>query len=64
MNTGIIPIHNSKDSKVLGYTSITVPNVENSFDIILEGEDYTVGYLLEYYVHKTFYKDTDLQYIL
>ena len=53
----VVPIHESKDSPDLGYTSVTVSSIENSFDIILEGEDYTFGYLLEHYLHMMFYAD-------
>lgn len=65
IKSGTIPIHNSKESKILGYTSVTVPNVENCYDVILEGEDYTIGYLLEYYIHSEFYKneENELDYI-
>jgi DNA-directed RNA polymerase alpha subunit len=62
----VVPIHESKDSPDLGYTSVTVSSIENSFDIILEGEDYTFGYLLEHYLHSMFYSDKaneDLVYI-
>ena len=53
----VVPIHESKDSPDLGYTTVTVSSIENSFDIILEGEDYTFGYLLEHYLHLMFYSD-------
>jgi DNA-directed RNA polymerase subunit L len=65
LKSGTIPIHNSMESKTLGYTSVTTPNVEHSYDMILEGEDYTIGYLLEYYIHSEFYNsdENDLDYI-
>jgi DNA-directed RNA polymerase subunit L len=53
----VVPIHESKDSPDLGYTSVTVSSIDNSFDVILEGEDYTFGYLLEHYLHLMFYAD-------
>ena len=53
----VVPIHESKDSPDLGYTSVTVSSIDNSFDIILEGEDFTFGYLLEHYLHLMFYAD-------
>jgi DNA-directed RNA polymerase alpha subunit len=53
----VVPIHESKDSPDLGYTTVTVSSIENSFDVILEGEDYTFGYLLEHYLHAMFYSD-------
>lgn len=55
----IIPIHPSMESRDLGYTSVTVSSIENSYDIILEKEDYTIGYLLEHYLYETFYEGED-----
>lgn len=52
----IIPIHPSMESRDLGYTSVTVSSIENSYDIILEKEDYTIGYLIEHYLYETFYE--------
>lgn len=51
----IVPIHSSLESRDLGYTSITVSSIENSFDVILEEEDYTMGYLLERSLYTLFY---------
>ena len=55
----IIPIHPSMESRDLGYTSVTVSSIENSYDIILEKEDYTIGYLIEHYLYETFYEGED-----
>jgi DNA-directed RNA polymerase alpha subunit/DNA-directed RNA polymerase subunit L len=51
----IVPIHPSMESRNLGYTSVTLSSIENAYDVILEKEDYTVGYLLEHYLYKLFY---------
>jgi DNA-directed RNA polymerase alpha subunit len=55
----VVPIHKSIDTKDLGYTSVTIPSIENSFDVILEEEDFTMGYLLEYYLYKLYYQSKD-----
>ena len=55
----VVPIHQSIDTKDLGYTSVTIPSIENSFDVILEEEDFTMGYLLEYYLYKLYYQSKD-----
>ena len=53
----IVPIHSSSDSRDIGYTSVTISSIENSYDVILEHEDYTMGYLLEHYLYKMYYLD-------
>lgn len=53
----IVPIHSTSDSRDIGYTSVTISSIENSYDIILEHEDYTMGYLLEHYLYQMFYLD-------
>lgn len=62
-----IPIHKSYDSKQLGYINVTNSSIENSYDIILEEEDYTIGYILEHYLYTLFYvdqtEDNTLQFI-
>jgi DNA-directed RNA polymerase II subunit RPB3 len=55
----IVPSHESIESRDLGYTSVTVSSIENSYDIILENEDYTIGYLLEHYLFTLFYENKD-----
>ena len=35
----VVPIHESINSRDLGYTSVTVSSIENSYDVILEEED-------------------------
>jgi DNA-directed RNA polymerase subunit L len=60
----IVPIHDSKNSRELGYTSVTVSSMENSYDIILEEQDYTLGFLLEHFLFTLFYdNEEDLSYI-
>lgn len=60
----IVPIHESKNSRELGYTSVTVSSMENSYDIILEEQDYTLGLLLEHFIFTLFYdSEEDLSYI-
>lgn len=61
VKSGIVPIHASHISRDLGYTSVTVSSIENSLDIILEEEDFTLGYLLEHYLYTMFYMDKDLE---
>jgi DNA-directed RNA polymerase alpha subunit len=53
----LIPIHKSFESKQLGYSSVTNSTIQNSYDIILEEEDYTLGYILEHYLYTLFYLD-------
>ena len=36
--------------------------MENSYDIILENEDYTIGKVLEYFLYSTFYETNVLTY--
>lgn len=55
----VVPIHESKQSRDLGYTSVTVSSIENSYDIILEEEDYTLGLMLEHFLYKMFYQAED-----
>jgi DNA-directed RNA polymerase alpha subunit/DNA-directed RNA polymerase subunit L len=50
-----VPMHFSDQSKDMGYTSVVSPNIE-SYDVILENEDYTLGYILEYFLYNLFYK--------
>ena len=60
----LVPIHESIHSRDLGYTSITVSTIENSYDVILEEEDYTLGLILEHLLFKMFYKeDEDLTFV-
>jgi len=60
----IVPIHESKHSRDLGYTSITVSSIENAHDIILEEEDYTLGHILCHMLYTLFYKqDEDITYV-
>ena len=60
----VVPIHESKQSRDLNYTSITVSSIENSYDIILEEEDYTMGHLLCHVLYTLFYKeDQELTYV-
>jgi len=56
-NVGQIPIHKSYESKQLGYNNVTNSSIEHSYDIILEEEDYTIGYILEHYLYTLFYLD-------
>lgn len=58
----IIPIHPSIESRDLGYTSVTVSSIENCYDVILEEEDYTMGYLLERYLYSAFYVDPNKEH--
>jgi DNA-directed RNA polymerase subunit L len=50
-----MPIHSTLKTRDLGYTSVTLSSIDNAYDAILEGEDYTVGYLLEHFIYKEFY---------
>lgn len=60
----VVPIHKSTESRDNGYTSVTISSIENSYDIILENEDYTLGLLLEYMLHLLFYnEETPLTFI-
>ena len=60
----VVPIHESINSRDLGYTSVTVSSIENSYDVILEEEDYTMGLILEHFIFKMFYQDDeDLQFV-
>ena len=60
----VVPIHESVHSRELGYTSVTVSSIENSYDVILEEEDYTIGLILEHYVFKMFYHENEeLQFV-
>lgn len=60
----VVPIHPSIHSRELGYTSVTVSSIENSYDVILEEEDYTFGLILEHFLFQMFYNDSeDLQFI-
>ena len=43
-------------SKELGYTSV-ISAIEDSYDIILLNEDYTMGYLYEYFLFNMFYSE-------
>ena len=52
-----VPIHQSDQSKELGYTSVIVANI-NAYDIILENEDYTLGYILEHFLYILFYSSS------
>ena len=61
IQSNIIPIHASTQSRDLGYTSVTVSSIENSLDVILEEEDFTLGYLLEHYLYTMFYMDKELE---
>lgn len=55
----IVPIHPSHQSREFGYTSVTLSTIENSYDIILENEDYTFGYILEHYLYTMFFIDNE-----
>lgn len=55
-NSENVPIHQSKMSKELGYTSV-ISAIEDSYDIILLNEDYTMGYLYEYFLFNMFYSE-------
>jgi DNA-directed RNA polymerase subunit L len=55
VQSAIVPIHPSHESRELGYTSVTVSTIENCYDVILENEDYTFGYILEHYLYNMFY---------
>lgn len=37
--------------------------MENCFDIILENEDYTLGNVLEYFMHKLFFEESKLSFV-
>ena len=50
-----VPMHFSDESKEMGYTSVVSPNID-AYDVILENEDYTLGYILEYFLYSLFYK--------
>lgn len=55
----IVPIHESIHSRDLGYTSVIVSTLDNSYDVILEKEDYTFGYLLEEYLFKLLFNEKE-----
>ena len=55
----VVPIHESKNSRDLGYTSVTVSSMECSYDIILEEEDYTLGLLLEHFLFALHYQEEE-----
>jgi len=60
----VVPIHESIHSRDLGYTSVTVSSIDNSYDVILEEEDYTLGLILEHFIFKLFYQEEEeLQFI-
>lgn len=61
VKSGIVPLHASNLSRDLGYTSVTVSSIDNSLDVILEEEDFTLGYLIEHYLYTMFYMDKDLE---
>jgi DNA-directed RNA polymerase subunit L len=42
--------------------NISETTVENSYDIILKDEDYTIGKIIEYILYETFYKDGTVTY--
>ena len=54
-----VPIFPSDKTREMGYTSVPLCPLENSCDVILENEDYTMGYLLEHYIHELFYNKDD-----
>ena len=41
---------------------LSAVTMENSYDVILENEDYTLGKALEYYLYETFYKNKTLNF--
>jgi len=49
--TKIIEIYSSQNNLIINSES----TIENSFDIILENEDYTIGKILEYTLYETYY---------
>jgi DNA-directed RNA polymerase II subunit RPB3 len=55
----VVPIHESIHSRDLGYTSVTVSSIANSYDVILEEEDYTLGLMLEHFLFKMFYHEEE-----
>ena len=57
VESDLVPIQESHESKAVGYTSVVSSN-SKSYDIILEEEDYTLGYLLEYYLYSLYYKES------
>lgn len=54
LESDVVPIQPSNESKQAGYTSVVSANV-NSYDIVLEEEDYTLGNILEHFLYKLFY---------
>jgi DNA-directed RNA polymerase subunit L len=46
----------SNSAKENGYLSVLPCNIAESFDIVLENEDYTLGKVLEYYIYENFYQ--------
>jgi DNA-directed RNA polymerase alpha subunit len=58
----IVPIHHSFESKQLGYTSVTNSSIDHAYDIILDEEDYTLGYILEHYLYTLFYVENSSTY--
>jgi DNA-directed RNA polymerase subunit L len=46
--------NNSGDLKIIS----SVTTMENSYDVILENEDYTIGNILNYILYMVFYRDT------
>lgn len=55
----VVPIHESIHSRDLGYTSVTVSSIANSYDVILEEEDYTLGLMLEHFLFNMFYHEEE-----
>ena len=59
-----IPLHLSDESRTRGYHSVVSSNMETSHDLILEEEDYTMGYILEHYLYEMYFnKEQAFKYI-
>jgi len=55
IDTQMVPMMRSSETKERGYTSVTWTTMDNSWDIILENEDYTFGCLLERVLYTDFF---------
>jgi len=59
IDTQMVPMMKSSETKERGYTSVTWTTMDNSWDIILENEDYTFGCLLERVLYTDFFLASD-----
>lgn len=54
-----IPICPSSETKEMGYGSVIASTMENSWDIILQRDDYTMGLMIERILYTEFYEKTE-----